>query len=367
MPDPWEVAELIRRFEEAAKFSASRAPLNAALAGAIARERSLAALLAHAPIRQQLPVLLLAAIHYELLADRTHPLAAWYPNLTDEPRPTDDDTLATTLRSFVEARQASILDTLANRHVQTNEVGRCSLLIAGMGDLTHHLQGRGLAHLDVGTSAGLNLLLDRVDVRYEFDDGSVRIAKPARAPDFRFQLTAKVRGPLDIPTSGPSFVARRGIDVQPVHLDDEPNRRWLEACVWPDQADRFARLQDAVELAQTDPPEVLAGDAVDDLAPHLEELAGAGVPLVTTTWVLNYLTADRQKAFVAELDRLGQKHDLVWVFAESPATTHGLPHDAATEGDQRTSVTRAAWWNGQCSVDHVAIAHPHGYWLHTST
>lgn len=365
MPDPWELTTLIRRFEESAAFSETRAPLNAALARIIARDRSLAALLAHAPVEQQLPVLLLAAIHHELLADRAQPLAEWYPNLTDTPRRPDDDRLAPTLTAFLEERRASILDTLATRHVQTNEVGRCALLVAGVGDLGTELAGRPLAHLDVGTSAGLNLLLDRVEVRYDHDDGSVQVVAPSRpGADQALALSAEVRGPLDVPPALPPIAARRGIDLQPIDLDDEPSRRWLEACVWPDQADRFARLLDAIELARTDPPEVVAGDAVDDLAAHVGEMSEAGVPLVTTTWVLNYLTAEQRVAFVAELDRLGTERDLVWVFAEAPGETSGLPHAAGTDDDQRTAVTRVAWWGGRRTVDHVAVGHPHGYWLH---
>ena len=121
MPDPWELATLVRRFEESADFSETRAPLNSALARIIASDRSLASLLAHAPAEQQLPVLLLAAIHYELLADRTHDLAAWYPNLTEAPRPPDDHDLARTLSSFVGERRASILDTLARAYWESGD------------------------------------------------------------------------------------------------------------------------------------------------------------------------------------------------------------------------------------------------------
>jgi len=367
MPDPWELNTLVRRFEESADFSEARAPLNAALARAVASDRSLAALLAHAPTEQQLPVLLFATIHHELLADRTHELAEWYPNLTDSPRSPRDKALASVLTSFVDERRASILDTLATRQVQTNEVGRCALLVAGLGDVTAELSGRPLAHLDVGASAGLNLLLDRTKVRFEHDDGSAQVVSPHRdaAGSGVLSLTAEVRGSLDVPPTLPPIATRRGIDAQPIDLDDEPSRRWLEACVWPDQADRFSRLLQAVELARTDPIEVIAGDAVADLAHHVEDLAVAGVPLVTTTWVMNYLTEEQRRAFVAEVERLGRERDLIWVFAEGPSVTSGLPHPAGTTDEHRTAVTRVAWWGGHSTVDHVAISHPHGYWLHT--
>ena len=39
---------------------------------------------------------------------------------------------------------------------------------------------------------------------------------------------------------------------------------------------------------------------------------------MTNTWVLNYLTADERRAYVASLDELGADRDLSWVFVEMP-------------------------------------------------
>lgn len=361
--DPWLDAELARRFRESARTSDRRAPLNAALARIIANDPSIATLLGHAPLEQQLPVLLLAAIHFELLGTPDHELARWYPNLTQTPRDPSDPGLAAVLGHFVESHTPALLQTLATRHVQTNEVGRTALIVAGLGDPSDELAGRPLAHLDVGASAGLNLLLDRVTVCYRSGEDEAVVSAESAAPGL--EVVADVRGELPRCTTLPAIAARRGIDLHPVDLEHEASRRWLEACVWPDQSDRFARLVDAIELARSDPPDIVIGDAVDDLAEHAAELAEVGVPLVTTTWVLNYLPVEQQRAFVAELDRFGAHHDLVWVFAESPSMTAGLPHQRGQESEARTSVSRVTWFEGDRRVEHVAIAHPHGYWLHT--
>ncbi len=50
----------------------------------------------------------------------------------------------------------------------------------------------------------------------------------------------------------PLVGARIGLDRSPIDLTDPDAARWLEACVWPDQPDRFHRLQAAIGLAQTD-------------------------------------------------------------------------------------------------------------------
>ena len=53
----------------------------------------------------------------------------------------------------------------ATRSTQTNEIGRCALLLPAFGLVAAEVGA--LAHLDVGTSAGLNLLLPRYRYRYE--------------------------------------------------------------------------------------------------------------------------------------------------------------------------------------------------------
>ena len=123
----------------------------------------------------------------------------------------------------------------------------------------------------------------------------------------------------------PEIASRCGIDVAPIDVTDDEEAHWLEACVWPDQIDRFERLRSAIALARLKPPELLAGDAVPSLAPAIERMARSGHPVVTNSWVLNYLTPDNRAAYVAELDRIGAAADISWVYIESPSVTPELP------------------------------------------
>ena len=357
MRDPWDESELARRFDAHSRHAFARAPLNAALAGVIARHRDLYSLLGHAPSEQQLPVMLLAAIHDQVLLEPDHELARWYPNLVAEPRQPDDPALATTLRAFVRERAPAILEIVGTRHVQTNEVGRCALLLPAFALIGADAP---LAHLDVGASAGLNLLLPSFSVRY---DGG----EPIGPRDATVGLSCDTRGdpPLALDSLRlPDITGRCGIDARPIDVTDPAEARWLEACCWPDQADRFRRLRAAIELAQHDPPELLAGDAVESVGPAIERMATRGHPVVTTTWALNYLGADRRARFVDELDRLGAATDLSWVFAESPALTPELPHSQDLRDDHLTELSLVTWRGGVKTVRSLAETHPHGYWIH---
>ncbi len=354
MRDPWNDSELIRRFRTHAEDSLPRAPLNAALCHVVADHRSLSGLLGHAPVEQQLPVLLLAAIHDLVLDEPGHPLAAWYPNLTSDHRSPDDPELAPLLCAFVDERTPTILGLLGSRRVQTNEVGRCALFLPIFARL--HAEVGALAHVDVGTSAGLTTLLPRFS--YSYDDG------PWIGDSDAVMIGCSTRG--DVPDVGeiPEVPTARGIDVDPIDVTDPDDARWLQACCWPDQTDRFVRLSAAIEIARRHPPVVHRGDALDLLQPVVGEAGGSAHPVVTNSWVLNYFPPAARRRFVEQLDEIGAERDLSWVSAESPAMTPELPHAPDLAGEHTTALTLVTWRSGVREVEHLATCHPHGYWIH---
>lgn len=358
MRDPSNDSELARRFGASARQSKARAPLNSALARIISEQPRLHGLLTQAAPEQQLPVLLLATIHFLVLGEMSHRLAEWYPNITDDHRSPSDVELAKTLDHFIEQRRDEVIDLVRSRRVQTNEVGRCALFVPPMHLLTAEVGS--IAHLDIGCSAGLNLLLPEFTYRY---DGGRRLG----SPESEIEIACETRGatPLGLDAVDiPDIVARCGIDERPIDITHPIEARWLEACCWPDQADRFRRLRAAITLAQSRPPEILAGDAVDSLAPTVERLASRAHVVVTTSWTLNYLEPERRTAFVSELDRLGTETDLSWIMAESPALAPELPHADDLKDDHLTALTVVSWRGGERTVRHLAETHPHGYWIH---
>jgi hypothetical protein len=81
------------------------------------------------------------------------------------------------------------------------------------------------------------------------------------------------------------------------------------------------------------------------------------------SWVLCYLSEQRQRDYVNELDRFGAAHDLSWVVIESPAQTPGLPIPGEAD-DHATALSLVRWRGGTRSVQRLANCHPHGYWMH---
>jgi hypothetical protein len=338
-------------FDEFARTAHTRAPLYHRLSSGIAADPALAGLLVLAPPRQRQPVLFLACVHFLLLGraagdETAAALAAHYPDLVPEP---DDGDPLPALRAFCAAHADELAELLATRATQTNEIGRAALLLPVFGLLAAEVGP--LAHVDVGTSAGLNLLLDRFHYTYE-PGGDV-------GPPSTVELTCSTRGPVPIPLGTPRVTSRVGLDRAPVDVRDDDAARWLVACVWPDQADRLERLRAAIELARACPLDLRTGDAVTDTAALVD--AAPVHPVVTTTWVMSYLAPDERRRFVAALDACGRRRDVSWVYAESPVLVPDLPRS-----DGRTSTTALVlvrWRRGKRKALHLAQAHPHGYWL----
>jgi hypothetical protein len=102
-------------------------------------------------------------------------------------------------------------------------------------------------------------------------------------------LHRKCREP--IPTSVLQIVWRRGLDLNPVDINDREQASWLESLVWPEQTGRAARLRAAIEIARPAPTLVLRGDLLTDL-PTLAASAPPDATLVIFhSAVLGYLVA----------------------------------------------------------------------------
>jgi hypothetical protein len=317
-PAPVPVAERYRRFAE--REARGRSPLYERFALGVADDPELLALLARLPPAKQQPNLLFAAVLY---------LGGRQPDYRS-------------FRAFVLDHADQVVATMLARRTQTNEVGRCALLLP----LLAALPGP-LALVEVGASAGLCLLPDR----YAHDYAGTIVGDPA-AP---LRLACQPYGPVPIPARPPEVIWRRGIDLAPIDLDDPDAVRWLECCVWPDQPERLARLQAAVEVARADPPQVLAGDLLELVGSVVAQAPTDTTVVVFHAATLVYLPEAGRRRFAELMAGLRA----VWISAEGPGVVPGL--DARLG---RAPVSGGAvFLLGQGPDQLVGLADPHGAWL----
>jgi hypothetical protein len=171
--------------------------------------------------------------------------------------------------------------------VQTNEVRRCGCLLPAFTHVTQQAGGRPLALVEIGASAGLNLLWDR----YGYNYGIGRRYGNPRSP---VQIVCGLRGDqhLPLPDVWPVVTMRVGLDLNPIDVRDPDAALWLRALVWPDEVGRAELLQQAVQVAQQDPPRLLAGDALDILPEVLATIPPDQAVCVFHTHTINQFPAE---------------------------------------------------------------------------
>ncbi|MEV4318602.1 DUF2332 domain-containing protein [Actinocrispum sp. NPDC049592] len=290
--------------EEAAGIS----PLYELLAGHAAEDDEVAALLTAAPDQFAHGTLFFTAAQRLVQAEPWIELANYYLTMGGSFGP--DDRVWPLFRSFVLERAGKMTELIATRTTQTNEVRRATTLFPALADVAKQVKGP-IGLLEVGCSGGLLLGIDRYGFRYQNEDGEQVNAGPAKTP---LVLTCAVSG-APMPRLPKKLVvgAKIGLDRRPIDLADEEELAWLEAGIWADQPERSRRLRVAAELQRKDPPALVAGDAVDDLAAAAANVP-ADLPLVViTSHVMPYLPDERRKAFIEALGSLAAQRPLWWV------------------------------------------------------
>jgi hypothetical protein len=221
------------------------------------------------------------------------------------------------LRAFCLERLEGVRELLSSRVTQTSEVARCSYLLPGF-ELVRRELKRPLALLEVGASAGLNLLFDR----YRYDYGAYGAVGPEDSP---VALSPRVmEGVPPVPESMPPAVWRLGIDIRPLSPRDPDDRLWLRACVWPEHQEREQRLERALDLAARSPAPVLAGNAVDVLVEAASGTPPEATLVVFHTNTLGHLSPQEQRRLTAGIADLGHERDTVWLSGEGPSLAEGF-------------------------------------------
>jgi hypothetical protein len=253
-----------------------------------------------------LPLRLAGGLHALVRYGRLPALARLYP-----PYPTPHDEVLWREVAAALAKAGDELEPWLARAPQTNEVARAAALMAGLLVVTAST-GLPLALLELGTSAGLNLMLDR----YAHQLGSL-LAGVEGSP---VQLAPIWQGPPP-PAAAVRIQDRRGVDLHPLDVTQVGDRERLLAYIWADQAERLARTEAAIAITAADPPTVDRGDAADWLEAQLDATPRSGiVRVVMHSIAFQYFPPATRQRIMEHLARVGaaatKQAPLAWLSYE---------------------------------------------------
>lgn len=295
------------------------------------------------PTADALPLRLVGGLHALDLAGRAPALSQVFAGTI-----TESGAVQQILRDTLAAHDDALYPWLGGPP-QTNETGRSAALMTGLIEVARR-HGPTLELLEIGSSAGLNLLIDR----FRFDLGGTLFG-PADspvtiAPEWRGAAPAQI--PLEI-------ASVRGVEIQPIDLGDPVAADRLRAYVWVDNPERLDRLSRAVAMIAAKPVDLTRGDAADWIEARLVDPQPAGVTRVLMHSVVwQYLGAERQArieaAMAAAAERATPERPLAWVRMEP----------------NRATAKQQVWvqsWPGHGEPAMLANVQAHGAWVETAT
>lgn len=293
------------------------------------------------PTRDALALRLMGGLHALVLAGGDAALAAVFAGEV-----VDEDAVIGVLHD-VFARHGDTLMPWLDGPPQTNEPGRSGALILGLIDIARR-HGPRVEVLEIGSSAGLNLLIDR----YRFDLGGTLLGLPDSPVTIRPDWTGPPAPPVAL-----DIVGTRGCDICPMDATDPAVAARLSAYIWPEAPERLERVRRAIAMLGERGVSLVQADAADWVEAQLAEPQAEGVARVLMHSVVwQYLpepVAERIRAAMARAaERATASRPLGWVMMEPD---RALGHQ----------VIRARCWPGDGEWRTLAFSHAHGAWVDT--
>ena len=272
-------------------------PLYGRISAAVADDPGLLAWVRSAPPAAHLPPALLAAVHYLLLEDPDHPLADVYAGrVAGRPGPAVPRPVPFAPRRGLAA-------------CWPPATSRPTTAVAAPSSVRAHLAGLAARPnrwplVDVGASAGLNLLCDR----YRIDYGARGTTGPAGSP---VHIACRVDGRRSAdrrPSSRPGRPGS-GIDRSPVDLTDPDDARWLAGLRLARYGSPRTRPRPPSRLAQADPPPWWPATPPTPCRACCAACPEGAAAVVVTTWAFAYFSTEDRQRFVDLLARRFGRED----------------------------------------------------------
>ena len=250
------------------------------LASEIAKDEELLEICNNARSGQPVPNLIFGAVQFLLLKGKEHRVKEFYPSLVINPL--DHKESFESFKDFCLLNKDEIIHIIQTKLVQTNEVRRCGYLYPVF-SYVYAKTKKPLALIEIGTSAGLQLLWDQYSYTYNTNEVFGNIDSTLNiTSESKNDRTPFLRG------TSPPVTTRVGIDLNPVDLNDEEEKLWLKSLIWPEHIERQTMFENAAENMKGNPIQLVKGDGIALLKQFVEN-----VPFDNTVCIYHTHVASR--------------------------------------------------------------------------
>lgn len=273
----------------------------------VAEDDELLELCLAVPKGQPVPNLLFGAVHYLLLKGREHPLKNYYQSMTHPPKSIDDETFDH-FKDFCELYREEIIPILSSRLVQTNEVRRCGYLYPVFSWIYTQVE-KPLSLIEIGTSAGLQLLWDHYS--YSYGTGETYGNQNARV-----HISSEVKGDHfpKMLSESPPIASKIGLDLNISDLSDPDDYLWLKSLVWPEHQERLELFDQAAECLRENPVNLVEGDGVQLLTDVVNAVPPDSLICIFHTHVANQIPTESKHELLEKIAKIGSKRDVFHIY-----------------------------------------------------
>ncbi|NIK75238.1 hypothetical protein FHS15_000336 [Paenibacillus castaneae] len=261
----------------------------------------------HARAGQPIPNLFFGAVHYLLLSGTDHKLGQYYASMVQTPKKLDQQAYPH-FKDFCLSNRSRIVSLLQNKLVQTNEVARCAYLYPSF-CFIYKKALKPLALIEIGTSAGLQLLWDKYSYTYHSDDlygdrhSKVIISSEIRGDKMPF-LQKEI----------PPVALRYGIDL---HINDVNNKEdyvWLKSLIWPEHEDRRSLFEQAANCMKENHVQLIEENGVTFLPHIIEQIPHETAICIFHTHVANQFPEQAKYELLHYINKIGKTRDVFHLY-----------------------------------------------------
>lgn len=272
----------------------------------ISRDDELLELCTNAREGQPIPNLLFGAVHFLLLKGKEHGLKEYYPSVVNNPK--SFEVAFNSFKDFCFQFQDEIVALLKTKLVQTNEVRRCAYLYP-IFSLIYEKTNKPLALIEIGTSAGLQLLWDK----YSYSYGTDKVfGNKASA----LHITSDIVGENTpfMAATPPPVSNRMGLDLNIIDLNDKEEELWMKALIWPEHKERLQMFEQAAGCRKKNPVLLVEGNGIGLLSEYVNMMPSESTVCIFHTHVANQMPIEGKKLLLQTVKTIGKEQDVFHIY-----------------------------------------------------